>query len=40
MRYPITAKLAVMAILFESILGIFAGVLTGIRRAASSTTSS
>ena len=32
MRYPITAKLAVMAILFESILGILAGVLTGIRR--------
>ena len=31
-RYPITAKLAVMAILFESILGILAGVLTGIRR--------
>ena len=32
LRYPITAKLALMAILFESILGIFAGVLTGIRK--------
>jgi len=32
LRYPITAKLAVMAILFESILGILAGVLTGIRK--------
>jgi oligopeptide transport system permease protein len=31
-RYPITAKLAIMAILFESILGILAGVLTGIKR--------
>jgi oligopeptide transport system permease protein len=31
-RYPITAKLALMAILFESILGILAGVLTGIRK--------
>ena len=31
-RYPITAKLALMAILFESILGIFAGVLTGIKK--------
>jgi oligopeptide transport system permease protein len=32
LRYPVTAKLALMAILFESILGIFAGVLTGIRK--------
>ena len=32
LRYPITAKLALMAILFEAILGIFAGVLTGIRK--------
>ena len=32
LRYPITAKLAVMAILFESILGILAGVLTGIKK--------
>ena len=32
LRYPVTAKLAIMAILFESILGIFAGVLTGIRK--------
>ena len=32
LRYPITAKLALMAILFESILGILAGVLTGIKR--------
>ena len=32
LRYPITAKLALMAILFESILGIFAGVLTGIKK--------
>ena len=31
-RYPITAKLALMAILFESILGILAGVLTGIKK--------
>jgi oligopeptide transport system permease protein len=31
-RYPITAKLALMAILFESILGVIAGVLTGIRK--------
>ena len=30
-RYPVTAKLAIMAILFESILGILAGVLTGMR---------
>jgi oligopeptide transport system permease protein len=32
LRYPITAKLAIMAILFESILGILAGVLTGIKK--------
>jgi oligopeptide transport system permease protein len=32
LRYPVTAKLALMAILFESILGIFAGVLTGVRK--------
>jgi len=32
LRYPVTAKLAIMAILFESILGVFAGVLTGIRK--------
>jgi oligopeptide transport system permease protein len=32
LRYPITAKLAVMAILFESILGVIAGVLTGIKK--------
>ncbi len=31
-RYPVTAKLGVMAILFETVLGIIAGVLTGIRR--------
>ena len=31
-RYPITAKLALIAILFESIIGILAGVLTGIRK--------
>ena len=31
-RYPITAKLALMAVLFESILGLIAGVLTGLRR--------
>jgi oligopeptide transport system permease protein len=31
-RYPITAKLAVMALLFEAVIGIFVGVLTGIRR--------
>ena len=32
MRYPITAKLALMAILFEAIVGIIAGVLTGIKK--------
>lgn len=31
-RYPVTAKLALMAILFETIIGIVAGVLTGIRK--------
>ena len=31
-RYPITAKLAIMAIVFESVIGILAGVLTGIKR--------
>jgi oligopeptide transport system permease protein len=32
LRYPITAKLAIMAILFETVIGIVAGVLTGIRK--------
>ena len=31
-RYPVTAKLALMAIAFEGIIGIFVGVLTGIKR--------
>jgi oligopeptide transport system permease protein len=31
-RYPITAKLAGMAILFEAIIGVVAGVLAGIRK--------
>lgn len=31
-RYPVTAKLALMAILFETIVGVLAGVLTGIRK--------
>ena len=31
-RYPVTAKLAGMAILFESVIGIIAGVLAGIRK--------
>ncbi len=31
-RYPVTAKLALMALLFEAVVGIFVGVLTGIRR--------
>ncbi|WP_299441040.1 ABC transporter permease [uncultured Phycicoccus sp.] len=31
-RYPVTAKLALMAILIETIIGIIAGVLTGIRK--------
>lgn len=31
-RYPVTAKLAVMALLFEMVIGIIAGVVTGIRK--------
>ncbi|HYN29786.1 MAG TPA: ABC transporter permease [Dermatophilaceae bacterium] len=31
-RYPTTAKLALMAIAFEAVVGIGAGVLTGVRR--------
>ena len=31
-RYPTTAKLAAMAIVFETVIGIFAGVLAGIRK--------
>ncbi len=31
-RYPVTAKLALMAIAFEAVIGIFVGVLTGIRK--------
>lgn len=31
-RYPVTAKLALMAIAFETLIGIVAGVLTGIRK--------
>lgn len=31
-RYQITGKLALMAILFETVIGIFAGVLAGIRK--------
>ena len=31
-RYPVTAKLALIAIAFESIVGIFVGVLTGIKK--------
>ena len=31
-RYPVTAKLALMAIAFETFLGIIAGVLTGIKK--------
>jgi oligopeptide transport system permease protein len=31
-RYPITAQLALMAILFEAVIGIFVGVVTGIRK--------
>lgn len=31
-RYPITAKLAIVAIVFEVIIGIAAGVLTGVRK--------
>jgi oligopeptide transport system permease protein len=32
MRLPVTAKLTVVAILFEAVIGIIAGVLAGIRR--------
>jgi oligopeptide transport system permease protein len=32
MRYPVTAKLALMAIAFETFIGIIAGVLTGIKK--------
>jgi oligopeptide transport system permease protein len=32
LRYPVTAKLALMAIAFETIIGILAGVLTGIKK--------
>ena len=31
-RYPTTARLALVAIMFETVLGIFAGVLAGIRK--------
>ena len=31
-RYPVTAKLALLAVAFEAVIGIFAGVLTGIRK--------
>ncbi len=31
-RYPITAKLALMAIAFEAVIGIIAGVLAGVRK--------
>ena len=31
-RYPTTAKLALMAILFEGVIGVLAGVLAGIRK--------
>lgn len=31
-RYPVTAQLALMAIAFEAVIGIVAGVLTGVRR--------
>jgi oligopeptide transport system permease protein len=31
-RYPITGKLALMAILFETVIGVIAGVLSGIRK--------
>ncbi len=31
-RYPVTLKLALMAIAFETVLGVIAGVLTGIRK--------
>ena len=31
-RYPVTVKLGVMALIFEAVLGLIAGVLTGIRK--------
>ena len=31
-RYPVTAKLALMAIAFEAVIGIFVGVLTALKR--------
>lgn len=31
-RYPVTTKLAVLAILFETVIGVIAGVLTGVRK--------
>lgn len=31
-RYPVTAKLSLMAVLFEAVLGVIAGVLAGIRK--------
>jgi oligopeptide transport system permease protein len=31
-RYPITAKLALMAIVFETVIGIIAGILSGVRK--------
>lgn len=31
-RYPVTLKLGVMALIFETVLGLIAGVLTGIRK--------
>jgi oligopeptide transport system permease protein len=31
-RYPVTAKLAFMAVVFEAVLGVIAGVLAGIRK--------
>ncbi len=31
-RYPVTAKLAIVAIVFEVVIGIAAGVLTGVRK--------
>ncbi|WP_392542833.1 ABC transporter permease [Oryzobacter telluris] len=32
LRYPVTAKLALLALAFEAVLGVTAGVLTGIRK--------
>jgi oligopeptide transport system permease protein len=31
-RYPVTAKLALMAIIFEAVIGVLAGVVAGIRK--------